>query len=164
MRKDLSGPCGTAFQIDLPPGVERVSGDSVACLSRWNVTIPNQTPLTNRFVVGCITLADLPGVTPAVRLGGRENATHEVVVYAVPPDFPEKNWQEGGIQVMVPVNYVAQFAAVDDAHAIRVCDAAVQMFLDGMMLIEPALSGGIESREGQDFVTYIDMLAAKERA
>lgn len=63
--------------------------------------------------------------------------THEIVVLAINPDFPEEAFQEGGIGHLEPLNHVAQFASKSDSRAIEVAVGMVERLVAGQEIAEP---------------------------
>lgn len=135
-RKEFSGVAGTAFTVELPPPDDRPNPNSVASLGRWNLTLPNQHPFWDRYVLCLCHLRDCAGLSPAIK--HRPGVTHEIAVFAIDPDFPESAFQNGGVCVLEPVNYCCQFDSPSDQKAYDIAQAMVQQLVDGQPLAEPS--------------------------
>lgn len=153
-RKEFEGSAGKAFRAELPPGDDRPNPDTMTCLGRWNLTLPGQHMLWDRYSLNLCHLRDCAGITPAKK--SSPDVTHEIVVFAVDPRFPENLFQEGSIAHLEPLNHVCQFTADNDQKAVEVADAMVQRLVDGMEIAEP--SGIVGARDR--FKTSVHMLAA----
>ena len=133
--KTLKGKGGEAFCMPLPAVENRPNKDTIASLSRWQMVIPSAHPMWSRFVLMCASLADFPGVPPAKKQF--PEATHEITVFAIDPNFPQEKWEQGGIGVMEPVNHVWQFCSTD-AIAEELMEHIVQMLIDLELFVEPS--------------------------
>lgn len=128
--------CGVnkAFSYPLPDVEKRPNPDTVAALDRWSLILPGQHAAWDRFVIMLCSLADFPGVPPAVK--HFPEATHEVDVFAIDPRFPKEAFDKGSVQILEPVNYVHQFVATDE-KANQVAAHLAERFVRGELPAEP---------------------------
>lgn len=144
--KTMTGKFGTAFSPPLPPVAERPNHDTVAALPRWLMTIRGQHPLWDRFCILTCSLADFPGVPPAKKQF--PEATHELTVCAIDPRFPQKDFEEGRVAILEPVNHVIQIIATD-ALANAAAEALACEFINQRQLVEPSgITGAREAAYG----------------
>jgi hypothetical protein len=137
------GKAGRAFRAELLPPDDRSTEDAVACLARWNLWLPGQHPLWSRYTLGVVHLRDAKSLTPAKKQF--PEATHEILVFAVDPDFDEALFADGATSVLEPLNHVVQFVAASDQKAVLVAEKMVQRLVDGLELAEPSgISGARE--------------------
>ena len=134
--RTFEGVAGFAFTVDLPPADDRGSTDSITCLGRWNMKLPDQHILWDRYSLNLVHLRDCAALTPAAKES--PDKTHEITVFAINPDFPEEAFQEGGISILEPLNHVCQFAVNSDSEAYRIAEIMVQKLVDGEELVEPS--------------------------
>lgn len=109
--------------------------DAVAALDRWQMYLPGDHPLWDRYCILACTLADLPGVKPAVK--HFPQATHEVSVHAIDPKYPADKFDAGGVQLMSPVNHCVQVVSTDEKVNAAV-EAVARLFVDGQLIVEPS--------------------------
>lgn len=107
------------------------------------MTLPGQHPLWSRYSLNLCHLRDCAGITPAKKKS--PDMTHEIVVFAIDPDFPEEAFQEGGIGHLEPLNHVVQFVAKSDAKAVEVAIVMALKLVVGQEIAEP--SGIMGARE-----------------
>ena len=75
-----------AFQAELDPKGQRKTKDADCGISRWNMILPGQHLLWERYSLMTCHLREVPGVpSPHIHVPG---ATHEVTLFAIDPDFP----------------------------------------------------------------------------
>lgn len=135
-RASITGIRGwRAWMSDLPPVAERPNPDTVASLARWHLEMPNSHPFWDRWVILTCSLADFPGVPPAKKEW--PEATHELSVWAINPDFPAEEWAKGGVSLLHGANHVVQFVCKDDAAALMIAAFAAEAFVCGRQVIEP---------------------------
>ena len=123
------------FRVNLPPGDDRKSTDSIACLGRWNIYAPGYHRIWSWYTLGVCHLRDMPCLTPAKR--HFPEATHEFQVFANDPD---KNHlvAGGAFWPLEPPNVVIQHAFRDDAAALGKANELFEMCLELRLLLEPA--------------------------
>jgi hypothetical protein len=111
--KRIDGPYGHAIKQDLLPPSERPNPDAVASMDRWILYLPQGSPAWTHYMLSGASLADFPGVPPAAKRF--PEATHEVIVAAIDPDFPKEKLERGGVKLLTPLNYAFQVVATDAA-------------------------------------------------
>lgn len=120
---ELTGPAGTAARVSADPSVP-------ATLEQWIITAPEWHPIWSQYVLGLVTLADLPGTPPPYRQ--RPGVTHELYVFALNPEGGP--YEAGSVtsstltdSVLTPVNVVEQVTCTDDQarDLTRLCATAV---------------------------------------
>lgn len=149
-----------AFSVPLPPVSERPNPDTVASLDRWTLFMPGPSPAWNYYCVLGVCLRDFPGVKPAHKKS--PEMTHEIIVAAMDPDFPQENIDKGGISLLDPLNYVHQFVAPSDEMANKVLEAVTRGFLEGQLVIEPQGVSGARELFADFVKKSLDNLATEE--
>lgn len=129
----IRGRAGNAWLIDLKAATRRrgIENDprATVTLPCWIVAAAWAHPLWSHYAVLGIALRDVPGVPKAkINLQG---ATHEVMVYALDPDF--RPAVDEMPHYLTPVNFVGQFVAADDQSAAERIRQAVQEVADGTL-------------------------------
>lgn len=141
--KTYEGNAGRGFRAELLPADDRPNVDSITCLGRWNLYLPGQNPFWTRYTLGVVHLRDSKAISPAKK--HFPEATHEIDVFAVDPDFPEEKFAEGGTAPLEPINHVVQFVARDDREAVLVAEKMVRRLVEGLEFAEPSgISGARE--------------------
>lgn len=131
---ELAGACGTAIRVP-----RSHYADNPATLDAWIITAPMWHPLWSQYMLSVITLADVPGMGPAVK--ERPDVTHQVIVVALNPDhgpYTPASVAEKKIRYLTPGNIGEQFTATD------------QQALDMGVLCANAVVGGILCPETAD--------------
>lgn len=123
-----------AFKVDLPAPADRPNPDTVAALDRWNMVLPGDHPMWDRYTVIGTRLCELPGVPPAFKKF--KEATHEIVVAAIDPRFKHEKFAAGGIQFLEPINYCEQFISTDE-DANELIEHLAAMFVQQLLTPEP---------------------------
>jgi hypothetical protein len=83
----------------------------------WLITSPGWHPVWSQYVMSILSLEDHPDLPPATFT--LTDATHEVIVYAISPDFKldvkkvQKYAETGGIPMLTPINIAHQFICTD---------------------------------------------------
>lgn len=131
----IHGRAGSAFQVNLGPVDDRVTPEAMAHLGRWNMYLPDQHPLWGRYVVDLCHLRDYPCMQPAEKL--RPDVTHQIVVAAIDPKFPEVEFQRGNIKLLMPLNHLVQFRVDNDRQAVKVLESIVGDLVQGKEIAEP---------------------------
>ncbi|MFF3891356.1 hypothetical protein [Streptomyces sp. NPDC001914] len=108
---EASGPCGTAVRVPA-----ETHADNPAVLDQWIITAPCWHPVWTQYLLGLISLADLPDTPPAHLQ--RPGMSHELVVFALNPehgpyDAAAFTSQHAAECVLTPVNVVEQFTSTD---------------------------------------------------
>src|ERR1700675_2115866 len=96
----------------LPPVKDRPNPHTIASMDRWTLHLPGQHPFWADYMLSGSSLADFPGVTPAHKQF--PEATHEILVAAIDPDFPKENLDQGGVQILEPLTHVVQVTTTDE--------------------------------------------------
>lgn len=118
----------------LPPVDDRPNQDTIASFERWLLYLPGQHACWNRYALCGATLRDFPGVPPAKK--HYEEATHEVCLFAIDPNFPQENFDKGGIQILEPINYCFQLTTTD-ANFRNILEKLAEMFVQGQLPADP---------------------------
>lgn len=142
-QQTFQGAAGKGFECLLPPVADRPNPDTAACIGRWNLTLPGQHPLWDRYTLAICHLRNLPEISAAKMES--PDKTHEICVFAVDPQFPETDFQAGATGWLEPVNHVVQFTAPSDEKAHAVAAAMVKRLVDGLELAEPSGVSGARS-------------------
>jgi hypothetical protein len=127
----IQGSHGKAWRLDLDKHREafRTPPSTVAM---WIIEAGFAHPFWHSYVVSLCDLADRPGVEPATRY--IENATHELVIYALDPKMVREDFllnKSPVIMVMEPCNFAAQMSGEKDDTATKRVEDAVRMVCDG---------------------------------
>jgi hypothetical protein len=131
VKPDLQGSHGKAWRADLAAVARRRPGGPPPELTvaSWILSAPYAHPIWHSYTIGAVSLRDLPGVPPArIHLAG---ATHEVMVYALNPDF--RRAVNAPAHLLQPSNFHGQWIAESDAGATRFIEETVQLVIDGRL-------------------------------
>lgn len=109
-------------------------GDAVASLGMWLLRMPGPSAAWSHYTVALITLADIPGVPPAVKKS--PEYTHEVMVNAINPEVPEDEMLTGRLPILTPTNHAVQFVGTDQIGD-PLLESLAMAFLNGQQMIEP---------------------------
>lgn len=126
---DLQGPYGRGWQlkhIETRP-------DHQASLGTWLVNCPNAHPFWHWWMVGMVSLRDIPGVKPATKR--YPEAEYEFMIYSINPEEcpnPEPDDPEG-YPHLLPVDVVEQFHGVTERDAGRILTSAIQAIMNGVL-------------------------------
>lgn len=129
----LEGPMGQAERAPIPDSF--VSG--VDC---WLMTLPHQAPgdAWDQYVLQTITLADVPGMPPAMKSDPAN--THEMLVQTLDPS---RRWTINDAGGFTPIgsrpNVVVQFRVRSDDMARDVTEMAARACVDGMLIAESSV-------------------------
>lgn len=115
-----------AEEVIMPPGT--------AVVKAWLLTLPGHHPLWQHYCLSVISLADIPGVPPAVKQF--PEATHEILLMAMNPECDPAPDAPEEFQYLSPVNYVKQIDVVSDEIAILAGAAVVVRLLLGHLWAE----------------------------
>lgn len=126
---DLTGPYGRGWQLkhrdDKP--------DYQASLGTWLVNCPTAHPFWHWWVVGMVSLRDIPGVKPAHKR--YPEAEYEFMIYSINPEEcpnPEPD-DPKGYPHLIPLDVVEQFHGVTDRDASRILTSAMQAIVNGYL-------------------------------
>lgn len=117
--QEVSGPFGTAQEIDLPD-IPRAA--QTLCL--WLITAPRFHPAWSQYLLTCVKLDDdVPGFPAPIRKF--VGATHEILLMALSPDKGVRSPESMLNDVLTdqpfghltPINIVEQYQATDDEMA-----------------------------------------------
>lgn len=154
----ISGVAGRAWRVELAEETRRVKP---AGLGLWLVHAPSSHPIWPWKLVACVSLADLPGVAPAVR--ARPELTHEFLVYAVnPEEVPRPLERLESMARGEPVPYLRPFETVHqvqlrhDVDATRILHDLVRAFVAGILIPDQDYRSAINAA--------LDMTAAHYRS
>lgn len=124
---------GHAFRVKLSPERMRTM-DATASLDRWIMYLPRQSPLWKYYVLTGSHLRDEPGMTPAKKKS--LEVTHEIIVAALDPEFPEEKIKAGSIRMLEPLNYVYQFECESDEKANEVLEYLAGLCVGSRLIAE----------------------------
>lgn len=88
--------------------------DKPATLDAFIITAPGWHPLWTQYMLALITLADAPGMPPAVK--DHPGVTHQIITLALDPDhgpYTPQHVADHSIHILQPGNIGAQFTATD---------------------------------------------------
>jgi hypothetical protein len=114
----ITGPCGTAVQLDIPQDAPRTH----ATVAHWLLTAPIYHPTWSQYVMYCVRLTYDPDPDlPPAKLQF-QGATHELGVVALNPEHGPYDEAKmagytragGGLPFLTPVNHADQYIATDD--------------------------------------------------
>lgn len=128
---DFEGPRGKMWKVLLPTTPQKP--DYVATLGCWILSIPGAHPWWHGYMLSIISLADIPGVSPATK--HYPEATHEIVVFALDPDveLPDPdNAKDFRPAFLTPANLVEQIHGVTDEQATGIAERLGRAFVDGI--------------------------------
>lgn len=139
----FKGNVGTACEIDLTKTPYALQ--SPALLAMWNLRLPMQHMLWDRYCLFLTHLRDLEGVPPARK--DSDEVTHELVMLVVHPDCSEDQFNAGPLtrHLLHPVNHVCQIEAATDRLAFDCLVHMVKRLVSGDEFAEPC--GIIGARE-----------------
>ncbi len=123
---DLVGACGRAWL--LKPKLEKPNPST---LCSWLVNRPGAHPYWEWWLVGLITLKDLPGIRPARK--SYPEAEHELMIYTIDPTTcasPEPD-DPNGYPPLLPLDVVEQFHGISEVDAKRLTEMVVQTIVSG---------------------------------
>jgi hypothetical protein len=124
---------GEAWQIDVARSRalagENEESDSTVAL--WIVYAPWAHPFWSYYFIGAIHLRPIPKLPPAkINLPG---ATHEVIVFALSPDFVPDPVDSKKNRRLSPVNFVGQWIVPDRPNPVDL-DRGAREKIDGVVL------------------------------
>lgn len=131
----IEGPYGTGARV---PRTNNTGAAAPATLDCWIITAPGWHPLWSQYALVAITLADMPGVPPAVKRA--PGVTHELMVMTLNPDhgpYEAEQVREGSLHFLGPGNVAEQFTATD-AQAIDLARLAAEAVVNGRLNPETA--------------------------
>lgn len=132
----IVGPAGEAHLADVRPR----STAETACLATWILRIPNQSPLSDMFMLSVIHLRRIPGEAEPVVF--YEGAEHEIAIYALDPGRPPRIDDQATWVGILPGLAQIQFAGVTDDDARSVARLAAKAVTRGVLPIDPCLVRG----------------------
>jgi hypothetical protein len=130
---ELTGPYGTAHRV--PHANYR---DNLTTLDSWIITAPAWHPLWSQYTLAVVTLADIPGMAPAVKQ--HPKATHELIVAALSPEHGPHDAATvtgGSLRLLTPINIAEQVTTTDD-RARELAGLCVRAVVDGVLCPETA--------------------------
>ena len=104
----------------------------LAVVARWVVTSEVFHPVWRQYMMSLIHLRDIDGYGSATL--DFPGATHAVCSVTLDPS--KGDFQEGGFEYLVPINFEAQFTAASDTDAQKVLDSFVVRVLNSEMTPE----------------------------
>lgn len=127
----INGLAGTAYHLKAKP----TRPDQEATLDCWFLHLPGSHPLWDKYTLGLVHLRDLPGVKPAQKAASW--VEHEMIMYALDPSLKPDHGDTRTMRHLTPLNYVYQFAGLDDERAIALTARIARMFAAGQLIAEP---------------------------
>lgn len=121
----FEGPAGKAWVHNFP----HEKPDHQASVQAWILHAPNAHPAWSHYVLNLIHLRPIEGVKNAKKY--HEDATHEVIVFALDPDKPITDGQH--VTVLNPPNYMEQFRADNDAAALEYVEGVIKEIVVGTL-------------------------------
>ena len=115
---------GAAWLLDLEAIRAKEDANPEDCtLMSYIVSAPWAHPVWSNYQISVITLADKPGVRPAVIR--KTGATHEIMVLALNPKYVPET--DGPPHYLSPINFAGQYIAQDDKEAKNILTKTVKM-------------------------------------
>ena len=126
--KTITGPFGIAREYDTDFMFKQI-GQRDATLAMFAIKVPWANMLWQWYFVHIAHLRGVQGFPkPIFTLPG---ATHEVVIYALNPEYDFNARRNPGESLLHPVNFVGQIIRATDAEAVAEVVRAVQDCVDG---------------------------------
>lgn len=126
---ELTGACGTAHRIP----AENYSAVNPAALDGWIITAPLWHPAWHQYLLGVITLDEIPDLPPAIKTA--PGMTHELMVLALDPSrgpYDALQVRQGDLALLLPINVSEQFTGTDD-QARQLAELATRAVVDGRL-------------------------------
>ena len=115
-----------------------------ACgIKQYLLTLPGAHPFWSQFMLGLISLADVPGVPPAHK--SYEQAEYEILFVALDPDYHPIPEDRESWHPLIPANYVVQFHGITRDEAMQMLRMLAGEFVAGRLIAEP--TGVMGARE-----------------
>jgi hypothetical protein len=133
----LEGDCGEAWLCDIGVGqaLMGVKPEQDATICHWVVEVPWAHPAWHSYSIISQHLRPMDGYDKAI-VFHLEDATHELLVFALDPKKDRKRLIETGIverHFLNPPNFAAQFIELDDDLARERIKSTVQEIVDGKL-------------------------------
>jgi len=129
-KPDLEGPHGKAWKMDDQLLYKRHPNSSLAketTVCGYIVEAVWAHPLWKYYSVNCVSLKNIPGLSPAIiRMPG---ATHEIMVYALNPNYVPTI--DDFIHILHPCNFAGQWYAASDEIAAQKVEETVKEIING---------------------------------
>lgn len=123
---DLIGSCGRAWLLN-----PEQAKSNPATLCGWLVNRPGAHPHWQWWLVGLITLRDIPGIQPARK--NYPEAEYELYIYSIDPSTcssPEPDSPEG-YPPLLPLDVLHQFHGLSEKTAKHLTEIMVQNIVAG---------------------------------
>lgn len=136
---DFVGSSGRAW-VCRPPLYRKEPGyreGNYADVASWVIEAPRAHPFWHSYYITLVHLRPLPDNRPTIFY--LDGATHEFWLHALAPDGSRQKLIDGhpsggeACNLLVPLNFAAQFIEPSDANAMRRCEAAIQRICDGTL-------------------------------
>jgi hypothetical protein len=121
---DLVGSCGRAWLL-------KPEKPNPSTLCSWLVNRPGAHPCWEWWLVGLITLKDIPGIRPARK--SCPESEYELMIYAIDPgtcSSPEPD-DPNGYPPLLPLDVVEQFHGISEVDAKHLTELVVQTIVSG---------------------------------
>lgn len=124
----ITGRAGRAWLVDPAVASEREAAE-IAC---WVIEASFAHPVWHSYALLCIHLRPIEGVpAPTMYL---EDATHEIILFALNPDKPREPAVRGlKLPCLEPANFAAQLIEVSDDLARGRIESVVRLVCDGKL-------------------------------
>jgi hypothetical protein len=101
-----------------------------AHLAGWVINGPFH-PFWSYWVLGVVSLAEMPGVAPPNKV--YPEAEYEIMIVSCDPEHPTPDPDEAGWVTLSPADLVYQFDGVTDEQAIEIAELMVRQIVAGEM-------------------------------
>lgn len=119
----------SAFKVDVHAEV------LINCIvARWNMALPGQHMLWKRYTIQAVHLRPMEGSSPAVI--NVPGATHELHVLAIDPEYPQRDFESGGVSILTPPNYCIQIVCSSDQHCAWLVEQLAKRCVEYHLLAE----------------------------
>lgn len=128
----FTGMGGQVWDMDIEAIRKAFLKKDDAGVGLWLINCPRAHPLWSHYIFCVFHLRPIEGVPPpTINLQG---ATHEVVLFAMSPDWVPRLDDPNYINSrLVPLNFAAQFCAGSDVEARRYCLRALNEIAEGVL-------------------------------
>lgn len=126
----LEGPFGCAELIPTPPD----HPNAETAVATWFMFLPEQGIAWDRFLLGVVSLQDVPGRPPPFKRYPR--AEYEMLVVALAADLDPKPHDMESWQPMEPHNFAGQFHGVTREQAATIARAMAYGCVTGRLMAE----------------------------
>jgi hypothetical protein len=130
---DFSGPRGRMWRVACPTEETLKAHPSWnATIGCWLLDVPSAHPVWRSYVLGVVSLRDIPGVPSAAK--HYPGAEYEILLHALDPGKPMPDVEDAEKfrpAFLAPANLVEQFHGVSSEDAKRIAELLGRSFIDG---------------------------------